>query len=156
MQKHIENVLNLAHARFGLEPSLVEVRWDLRGLNAGQAISKHGKLIMRLNPEAGEHLRMTIPHEIAHLVQFAGLRAGKGHDAMWKHICLTLGGNGKRCHNLELTPVRKSSQFEYLLANGEKAILGPIQHKRVQLEGREYQTRKTKLRIHKGLMFNEI
>lgn len=133
-----------AEKLYGLKRELVTVDTSLRGLAAGWACKEKGKLIMRLNLEHAEkHWPLTVPHELAHLVNMAGLAPGHAHDANWKKVCIALGGDGKRLHNEEFTPTRERKEFTYLLPNGEKATLGPIQHKRCQ-EGRMYQTRKTK------------
>lgn len=49
-----------------------------------------------------DKIRITILHEITHAI--VGL--DHGHDAVWKAVNLRLGGDGKRCHEVEHTPPR--------------------------------------------------
>lgn len=44
-----------------------------------------------------EQVRDTVLHEIAH-----ALTPGHGHDGVWQRKCLSIGGNGQRCHDTEL------------------------------------------------------
>lgn len=73
----------------------------------------------------------TIPHEIAHIVMFA-TKLGKGHDKSWKNCCLTLGGDGKRCHTLELTAAKKHTKYQYSVDDGTVRTVGPKIHRKVQ------------------------
>ena len=42
----------------------------------------------------------TVAHELAHLLDYE-LRGRSGHDRTWRAIHHSMGGNGKRCHNLD-------------------------------------------------------
>lgn len=43
-----------------------------------------------------EERRLVVIHEVAHALT----PAGEGHSANWRALCLSLGGNGKRCTDL--------------------------------------------------------
>lgn len=78
----------------------------------------------------------TIPHEIAHLVCYAFPHLGKNHDKGWKRVCRMLGGNGERCHSLQLNRARRTRKAVYDIA-GREVKIGMTVHKRIQ-EGRGY------------------
>ena len=114
INERIDEVLTIAHDRYGFPGHEVETRFDLRGLAAGTALTtRAGRRILRFNLEAcagGEDshgYRNTVPHEIAHLVVQWGwlsrdlrdlrLRKPQPHGSEWRSVCIALGGNGKRC-----------------------------------------------------------
>ena len=86
-----------------------DIKFDIRSYNfVGQARVRTNKYsgqreyTLRLNPKAVEEnyddmLNDTIPHEIAHLVNYAKPSTGRRHNRGWKRVCLALGGNGQRC-----------------------------------------------------------
>lgn len=92
----------------------VEVLFNLRGDTVGVfqfgKRKRYGKVIeifnyklrfnlayMRL--DINEYLKNTVPHEVAHLVALHIDMNSKPHGELWKEICITLGGNGKRLNN---------------------------------------------------------
>ena len=103
--------LDEAAKRYPTIPRLFpEVRMDLRGQATAQAGYRRGDYFLRFNLEAyaldADYLiGNTVPHEVAHLVAHA-LSKRMAHCALWRSVCLALGGNGKRCHNLRTTPAR--------------------------------------------------
>lgn len=59
------------------------------------------KLSIPLMSKATEEERHnTITHELAHLIDYV-IRDGSSHDHAWKHIHQSLGGNGRRCHQID-------------------------------------------------------
>lgn len=132
VQKNIE----LANAKFDLEMD-VEIRNDLRGRSAGQAILKNGVLILRFNNEAirnnyDEMVNETIPHEVAHLVCFLKPWLGRNHNHGWKNVCRILGGDASRTHEMDLKRSRAVTRFVYILADGTEAKLTKGQHEKIQ------------------------
>jgi predicted SprT family Zn-dependent metalloprotease len=96
-------------------------------LNAGQAIQT----------DAIE--RLTVPHEIAHLVDKYVYKKS-GHGRYWKMICRMLGGDAKRCYNAGergVTVIRGRSRTEYLykMSCGRETWIGPVHHNRLQKKG---------------------
>ena len=48
-----------------------------------------------------EHqVKMTILHEIAHALDYEN-RGRSGHDYTWKQLCLSIGGDGQTCNDLD-------------------------------------------------------
>jgi hypothetical protein len=88
--------------KYGLEYVTVELGRSKR--QAGFAQHKNGKPYrMRLSTEIArvrtkEETMNTIRHEIAHFL--AG--PGHGHDAHWRAIALSIGCDGKRCHDTKV------------------------------------------------------
>ncbi|MGH8465685.1 MAG: SprT-like domain-containing protein [Pseudomonas sp.] len=141
-------VVDQARTIYPLDGLKVFLRCDLRGRCAGKAMlrRKEREGVIRLNPEAyaldpAEMLSDTIPHEVAHLVAgFTGL--GRGHDAGWRRIAIALGSSGRRCHDLDLTPARRTTRHLYRSTCGATVPVGPVAHKKIQA-GAVYKMRKT-------------
>jgi predicted SprT family Zn-dependent metalloprotease len=109
---------------------------------AGSANSK--TLVVTINPEharinLAECLTNTIPHEIAHIVQFIVYpNAKQAHGKEWRRICLYLGGDGRRCYNIEdyaglQVKTRKVKRWVYTRADGDTVRLTKSQHEKFQL-----------------------
>lgn len=108
-------------------------------LNVGQAVQS----------DAIE--RLTVPHEIAHLVA-AHVYGEKGHGRYWRMVCIALGGDGKRCYNatergVTVIPGRTVSQYLYRDSAGNEVWVGPVHHSRLQSRG---ETHNYRLRTAKG------
>lgn len=133
----VEQIRKHAQERYGFSIQ-INVRFDLRGMAAGQAYRINGEYGIRFNRDmmvssGWDHLyNDTVPHEIAHLVCFFNPVFGSGHNAGWKDVCITLGGSGQRCHNEEVSYARAVKRFLYKHKNGQKAIVSHIVHNRIQ------------------------
>lgn len=151
---HIELKKKLEEAveKFNLPALLTtEVRFDLKGNSAGQAMLKGGKLILRFNQEAiekgyKEMVEDTIPHEVAHLVCFVDPSYGKSHDKGWSEVAKSLGGSGNRIHQIELTKARRVRRYFYVLSDGSELALTKEQHTKLQegqttFHARDYHTK---------------
>lgn len=69
----------------------------------GLAICMKNELVFTIpyyKIEKESFLNDCIPHEIAHLVDFA-LNKKIGHSYRWKRICRHLGGTGDRCFSID-------------------------------------------------------
>lgn len=109
IKRIVAEKVQLARDLFGfpLTADQIQVRCDIRGKTAGQAIRCGQQYSLRLNPQAikehWDHIAYdTIPHEIAHLVCFALPHLGKNHDGGWRRVAKALGSTGARCHDLRL------------------------------------------------------
>lgn len=134
------------------------VRFDLRGRAAGQAIYKRGAYAMRYNLEAyaldpADMVKDTVPHEVAHIVAHA-LGYGFNHGPRWRAICVALGGNGKRCHNLGLKPSRNMRPHRYVATCGTEIMVTTARHKRLQ-SGATMRVRATGGRLDASRYFPE-
>ncbi|WP_348761191.1 SprT-like domain-containing protein [uncultured Salinisphaera sp.] len=122
-----------------------EVRFDLRGRSAGQAVyaKRSRRCHIRINTELlaaypSDMLAVTVPHEVAHVAIYRlyGMRA-KPHGAEWKSLMAAFGVDASACHNMTTTPTRRLARFRYRCGCAEPAWLTSIRHKRV-LAGTRY------------------
>lgn len=142
---HVEECLKRAFDKYGvkLSPDCVKIQFNLKGKTSAQACMKGlTEYRLRFNREAiekhwDEMVNKTIPHEVAHLIAWMcpQLRAS-GHNKVWKRICVELGGTGRRCHNYDLTPARKTKKYLYNV-NGAEYKVGSRVHNKIQM-GRLY------------------
>ena len=121
----------------------VELDLTLKGKSClGQAIKHGDTLIVKLNEQAVEHytdhlINDTIPHEVAHIVQFALGRKG-GHGTDWKLFCGDLGGDPERVAKGDFSKLqparkpRKARNFVYVLEDDSQVILTLIRHNKLQ------------------------
>jgi SprT protein len=137
-QKRVLDVLEMAHELYSIGDLMyTEIRFDLKGQCAGQAMIQGSRLILRFNQEAMEKdwddmFNDTIPHEVAHLVCFKRPELGRNHNRGWKEVCRSLGGAGDRCHKIELSPGKKLTRFLYVLEDGTEVKLTKNAHTKVQ------------------------
>ncbi|ASD52136.1 hypothetical protein KNT64_gp184 [Pseudomonas phage PspYZU05] len=128
--------LVVAHANLvydlDLDPALKENRGKCAGKASANAYTKKSTVcinynMMLVNKDNWDSiLEDTIAHEVAHIVEY--MLVGKmSHSSFWSEICITLGGTGKRYHNLKLATV----QYIYEV-NGHKLYLTAIKHNRIQ------------------------
>lgn len=151
----VDEVLQDAAQRYGLPAWDVSVHFYSKHRAAGYAkFHRFGQMEIRLNLEAyyldpQDMLKDTIPHEVAHLVCMMFPQHGKGHDRGWQYICRTLGGSGRRCHDLQLTPARKTRMFKYTLPSGATVVLKSVRHLKIQRGLMTYRTRRTGEKLDK-------
>lgn len=97
-----------------------QVRFDLRGKTAGYAhqpySGKPGYIRVNVellsNPEYTEEmLKQTLPHEVAHIVQYQlyPTRQCKSHGPEWRSLMGVLGIPARRTHSMKTTPARGTS-----------------------------------------------
>lgn len=102
-----------------------------KGCTAG--LAKNGPWEVAINLHVAAQslavLRNTVSHEIAHMVDFA-MRSHSAHDRMWRIIHRSLGGDGARCAQGNLVPIRARAKNEYLYRNaaGAECWVGPKHH----------------------------
>ncbi|RJS94463.1 SprT-like domain-containing protein [Salinisphaera sp. Q1T1-3] len=126
-----------------------EVRFDLRGRAAGQAVfaRRSRRCHVRINADLlashpREMLDETVPHEIAHVVVYRlyGTRA-KPHGREWQSLMQAFGVDASPCHALPAEPVRRLKQYRYVCGCDEPAWLTSIRHKRA-CNGTAYRCRR--------------
>lgn len=153
-------LIKTANTQFNITLPNIDIRFDLKGRNAGQAIRHADQYTIRFNKDLVHNNSLktiitdVVAHELAHIVLFY-THWGFGHDNMWKRICRILGGNGERCHSEQVESCRKSKQYEYTLSNGQTIVLGKTRHNRIQ-EGKIYITRDTGMPISSACQFREV
>lgn len=131
--KRFNDLISESNDRYGITLPTIDLRFDLRGRSAGQAIRKGNTYSIRLNTNINhDHiLNDTIPHELAHIIcMYTGW--DKGHGKIWKTICQTLGGTGNRCHSEEVTLARKVKKFSYTTTCGQVITVSTTRHNKIQ------------------------
>lgn len=91
-----------------------------------------------------------IPHEIAHLITYmSGDASTHRHSKEWQEICIKLGGNGKRYHNMKtLNKVKKIKYYIYYVDSYE-ILLEEKDHKKAQKSFINFYAFKQMRRIYK-------
>jgi predicted SprT family Zn-dependent metalloprotease len=141
LQNRFYALIEKAEALFDVDLFHVELRLDLNGYSSlGQACRRGEEMYIRLNTQCVEHyfedvLEDTLPHEVAHIVQFAKGNRGS-HASDWKHYCEALGGRPTRIAEGDyslLKPARKTRMFQYFVSGtGERVELTIIRHNKLQ------------------------
>ncbi len=118
----IKEVFKKAEHVFGRKFELPEIRFDLKGTTAGQAIHyKDNSTLIRLNPKVladnGEaFLEDTCPHESVHVITWKiyGVKIAP-HGPYWKSTMRLLGYDPCRCHKLKAEKVRNPVHQKFSL-----------------------------------------
>ncbi len=92
-------------------PHHTKILFNLKGACAGRA-RKDGSW-MKFNLDiASENLdtflKRTVPHEMAHILQFQQDKNSKPHGDAWKHFCRVLTGSEMpRCHSYKVSHLKR-------------------------------------------------
>ena len=144
----IERCRKIAEQRFGVNPHIAAIKWDLRGLTAGYCkYLPGGNSEIRLNAKIaeaeGDGFTSTIAHEFAHAVVWAiqhangARRVSDHHGPLWQQVMHAFGLPAQRCHSYESAEaVRYVEKFRYRCACGPVQLVGPKIHKKIQLGAR--------------------
>jgi len=129
-------IIALAESIYNVKLSYTQIEFDLTGKTAGWALVRDFRLFIRLNLDAAEDhydvmMNEVVPHEIAHLVNYVKPSTGRHHNKGWRDVCQTLGGNGERCHTMDLKTARKTRKYLYQV-DGQVVVVGGIRHKRLK------------------------
>lgn len=166
LTEKVSAIIELGEKLLGVKLPNVEVRFDLRGKCAGQAIRCYeaGEYYysVRFNinfvergGSAYEHLlHNTASHEIAHIFCMAYPKFGRNHDSGWKRVCVMLGGTGERCHNEEVT-FAKGKTFAYTASCGTVVNLSQVRHNKIQ-KGASFTLRSTGGKLHNQCEFSVV
>lgn len=155
----ISKLVEQANQLYGIKLPNIQLRFDLRGRCAGQAIRRGLQYSMRFNTDmmqnAGwDHLiNDTVPHELAHIVCF--FRGNdSGHGANWRSTCIALGGNGQRCHS-EQVVYAKGKTYAYTTTSGHVTNVSERMHQRIQ-RGDRYSLKHGRGQLHNQCAFQVI
>jgi SprT protein len=138
----------------GLE--IDRIVWKEKGRAVGMASFDGKKFFLTFTKESSQDgiffddtMKDTVAHEVAHLVvmffiacRLYGNRKIQPHGKEWRHIAITLGCNGKRCHNLPVTAARAHTKYLYRLDSGLELIMGKKYHMKI-MNGLRVWTKKT-------------
>lgn len=137
IQERCQQIIAKAKELYGLDMSGVQIRFDLRGRAAGQAVMRGIHFAVRFNRDmltrsAFDHvLNNTAPHEFAHIACFMNPNLGRNHNSGWERVCLALGGSGATRHKEDVV-MGKGTTYEYITDNGHKVRIGDRHHRKVQ------------------------
>ncbi len=131
------DVYQWAELNYARRFELPQLRFDLRGLTAGLAYPKRNLIrlnldLLRANVE--DFISETIPHEIAHLLNWTinGLGA-KPHGPEWQAIMASMGLKPVVCHAYAASRVRERIRKVFYYAcdcAGDNHTFTSIRHKR--------------------------
>lgn len=170
VQLRINEVVDLARSKFGVSLVLKPTSYKLKGRAAAQAKCQSTKkfgdpdgkwtFTLNINKEAyhadpEDMLKHTIPHEVAHMVCHENGTDG-GHGSAWLRADLALGGNGKRTHDIKLTPIRKVKKFLYRNPNGDEVNFKQGRHSNLKLGKTLYYETKDGRRWTKADFIGEV
>ncbi|HIE54013.1 MAG TPA: hypothetical protein EYP90_02330 [Chromatiaceae bacterium] len=139
-----EQWLERARRRYGAKIEPVEIRFDLRGLAAGQ-YRNHPVPLIRFNAELASRqfeafCRLTPPHEVAHHVvdQLQGPGNVRPHGREWQAVMREFGLEPSRCHDFDIrsASIRRQRRFRYRCACRTQE-LSATRHNRI-LRGERY------------------
>lgn len=105
----------------GYEPPVYGVRFDLKGTCAGKACWRGEEFWMQFNLDIAaenldEYLNRTVPHELAHILQYKYARGSKPHGPEWDRFCVILTGKTMpRCHSYDVNHLRRKRNVKYYL-----------------------------------------
>jgi SprT protein len=94
----------------------IDIRFDLTGLTAGQAVILGRKHIIRYNLQMARSqpevfITETVPHEVAHVVTNVLFGRIKPHGKEWRSIMAFFGiPEPERCHNFDMQDVHVRGQ----------------------------------------------
>lgn len=134
-QTEAERIIACCNQYYQLTLKLPEIRFDLKGLCAGQALPT--KQVVRLNVDlareyGADFIHDTLPHEVAHLVAWSvwGRRI-KPHGPEWQSVMQFLGVSAERCHRYACQPTRKLKRYRYTCVCREHEVTS-IRHNRMR------------------------
>lgn len=137
------DLVKVSNDKFNMVLPSIELRFDLKGCSAGQAVLKDGKYSIRfnidmINGSGFEHIiNDTVAHELAHIIAHIK-KYGFKHDKYWRMFCINLGGSGNRCHTETVIPARKIQKYLYDTTCGSTIVISKIRHNKIQNENKVY------------------
>jgi SprT protein len=136
----IEKYAKIAESKGHTFPK-VPIDFSLKGTCAGQAVyARGGKPVkMRFNLALAERhldafLSSTVPHEMAHVLQFMANSRSKPHGSEWDHFCKVLTGSTlPRCHRYNTAGIKRTRNVKkyYYECSCRTFKLSSIKHNRV-------------------------
>ena len=146
----VDECLKKAHAHYaGVTFSTPYIDYTLRGTVGGMADLTNWKVLVNsilLMENLEDYIENTIPHEVAHLVDYKvhGTQY-KGHKRTvhgysWQSVMRLFGCDPSRCHSYDVSraQVKKKAKFHYKCLGCDKDFfVGPVRHKKM-LGGKKY------------------
>lgn len=82
-----------------------------------------------------EEMRNTYLHELAHVIANLAIKKNAGHGVIWKGIFKKMGGNGERCHNMEVSHLRPKRNLEKLYCKCSTFTVTKRRYNRIEKYG---------------------
>lgn len=147
----VHHFIDMANEKYDMDMPYPTIMYKVRGTCGGKAHLREwavnfneGLLVDNLS----EYLNQTVPHEVAHLVDFRkhGIqykRTRRGpvqvaHGATFYKIMRDFGVKEKRTHSMDVSKVkqtRKTTKYVYTCTCGAEVTLGAIRHKKTGFDG---------------------
>lgn len=130
-------IFTTASDLYAVDLHCTQIKFDLRGTAAGQALRRSGQYMLRLNSDWLDReafkfmLDCTVPHEIAHLVCFMNPQLGQHHNTGWQQVCRALGGTPDSKHT-QAVVFGRGRTFEYMTHSGTTVRMNEKHHAAVQ------------------------
>lgn len=138
-----KEVAAIAQRLYGVDLSQVNISFNLKGGVAGWASWKrrlgvmgyackfNADMLLRGDPETLDNMINTVvPHELAHIVCYMKPSLGKNHDSGWQMVDRSLGGTGKRTHDMEVVKGRGNT-YEYTTDRNKTVRVGERIHRMI-------------------------
>lgn len=126
--ERIKFYIDFANQKFNSNIPMPTIEFTQRGVIAATAYDGDHKI--NINPElyvrnVEEFLAQIVPHEVAHLVVYIlyptkyvkvgrrWVRTVKPHGKEWKHIMTTFGVEPQRCHDFDVSEVKRKNTRKY-------------------------------------------
>jgi len=180
IEERVQDVINMAEDLYKVDLGFVDIKYSLRSrqcvakarvkcmfmyVNGAKTMvpgSARSPVIL-FNPEAfvqswDDMMSDTIPHEVAHLVNYFAPHTGNNHDAGWQRVCVTLGGTGRRkCRAgmYQLTPGTVIKHYDYVATCGTPVTLKAGRHRKIQKGTTTYTLRATGGQLDRSCKYNE-
>ena len=157
IEERVQEVINLAEEMYNVDLGFVDIEYTLRkrqclavacikgmtGLINGRKVIVPGTAHtpkIKFNPEAfiqswDDMMNDTIPHEVAHLVNYFDLETGHDHNIGWRQVCVALGGTGRtkaEAGIYRLTPGTVIKHYDYIATCGTPVTLKAGRHRKIQ------------------------
>lgn len=154
LERQTKEVVDLAHKTFpNLQMAQPRVGFFQKSLTAGKA--KYNQWQVEYNELIANENGLvkfynTVIHEVAHLVTKKLYPYAKAHGAEFKHVMITLGGTGERCHNYSVASVQsvKKTQKRYVYACAcNTHNISSVRHKRATIYKTVYRCKKCHVEI---------
>lgn len=145
VNEKLEETIARAERHFGQTFRFPRVMYTQRGTTAGTARLQEWAVnfnAILLNENVDDFIARTVPHEMAHLIDFQlypeNHRVGWGqkrsvHGPTWKHIMRVVGADPSRCHSYDVSKARvnRKARFVWTCKCGSTMELGPQRHKKM-------------------------
>lgn len=141
----LQDTIARAERHFGQTFRFPRVMYTQRGTTAGTARLREWAVnfnAILLNENVDDFLARTVPHEMAHLIDFQlypdnhYARWGQKrsiHGPTWKHIMRVVGADPSRCHSYDTSKaqVKRKARYTWTCKCGDKMELGPQRHRKM-------------------------